>query len=110
MGEDWYGSIPARKQDIFISIDYYSKYPEIALLTNTASDTVITHVKFMVPRHGILEQVISDNGPQFSSECFQLFAREYGFSNTTPSPRYSQSNGMAENGVGIVKKIFSLRP
>ena len=47
---------------------------------------------------------ISDNGPQFSSECFHLFAREYGFSHTTSSPGYTQSNGMAEKGVGIEKK------
>jgi len=90
-----------------LAIDYYSKYPEIALLTNTASDTVISHVKFMVPRHGIPEQVISDNGPQFSSECFCLFAREYGFSHTTSSPRYPQSNGMAEKGVRIVKNLLT---
>ena len=53
----------------------------------------------MFARHGIPEQVISDNGPQFSSECFCLFAREYDFSHTTSSPRYPQSNDMAQKGV-----------
>jgi len=51
-----------------LAIDYYSKYPEIALLTHTTSYTLITNAKYMFVRNGIPEQVIGDNGPQFSSE------------------------------------------
>ncbi|KAK2147599.1 hypothetical protein LSH36_545g02000 [Paralvinella palmiformis] len=44
---------------------------------------------------------------KLGSECFCLFAREYGFSHTTSSPGYPQSNGMAEKGVGIVKNLLT---
>ena len=42
------------------------------------ADEVILHTKSVFARHGIPEEVISDNGPQFSSKLFQLFSHEYG--------------------------------
>ena len=43
--------------------------------------------------------MVSDNGPQYSSECFQKFAASYGFTHTTSSPMHPQSNGEAERAV-----------
>ena len=51
--------------------------------------------------------LISDNGPQFASEEFASFARAWGFDHITPSPRYPQSNGKAENAEKTVKRLFS---
>ena len=56
-------------------------------------------LKLMFARFGIPEQVISNNGPQFSFQEFLDFARQYYFQRTTPSPRYPLSNGMAEKYV-----------
>ena len=55
-------------------VDYYSNYFEIAQLANTKNSTVIQHIKSIFARHGIPEVVISDNGPQYSSEEFQRFS------------------------------------
>lgn len=49
---------------------------------------------------------MSDNGPQYSSQEFAIFAKEYDFIHATSSPRYPQSNGLAEKSVQIVKRIF----
>lgn len=46
---------------------------------------------------------MSDNGPQYSSQEFAIFAKEYEFIHATSSPRYPQSNGLAEKSVQIVK-------
>ena len=56
-------------------------------------------LKPMFARFGIPEQVISDNGPQFSSLEVLDFLRHYNFQHTTSSPLYPQSNGMAEKTV-----------
>ena len=55
-------------------VDYYSNYFEIAQLASTKSSTVIQHIKSIFARHGIPEIVISDNGPQYSSEEFHQFS------------------------------------
>ena len=44
-------------------MDYYSKFPEIAHLNNTASSVVKQKLKEIFCKHGIPQTVISDNRP-----------------------------------------------
>ena len=44
-------------------------------------------------RHGIPDKIVSDNGPQFSSQEFKKFKDLYEFDHVTSSPTYPQSNG-----------------
>ena len=65
-----------------------------------------THLQSMFARHGIPEQLISDNGPQFSSTSFAKFAEDYGFTHILPSSRYPQANGEVERAVQTVKNLL----
>ncbi|KMQ89584.1 retrovirus-related pol polyprotein from transposon opus [Lasius niger] len=90
-----------------IVTDYYSRYPEIALLKDLREDTIIKHLKSIFARHGIPETVVSDNGTQFGSIAtaeFTKFANEWGFQHVTSSLHFPQSNGLAEIGVQIIKR------
>ena len=92
------------KQHMYLMIiDYYSRYIEIAHLSGTTADEVIRHTKSIFVRHGIPEQVISDNGPQFASEAYRKFARDFHFEHVTSSPYFPQSNGEAERGGEICR-------
>ena len=47
-----------------------------------------------------------DNGPCYASEAFTKIMQEYNVKHITSSPHYSQSNGLAEKFVQIVKNVF----
>jgi hypothetical protein len=88
-------------------VDYYSQYIEITTLTSTTSRAVINAVKSIFSRHGTPVQVVSDNGPQFSSHEFREFGKQWDFKHTTSSPHFPASNGQAENAVKIMKSMIS---
>ena len=75
-------------------------------LRDTTSKGVIDAIKAIFSRHGIPETLVSDNGPQYSSELFVKFAAEYNFVHVTSSPHYPRSNGHAERSVQTVKNIL----
>ena len=76
-------------------------------LATTTSTKVIGALKSVFARHGIPEEVVSDNGPQFASNEMKEFAQHYGFHHCTSSPYYPQGNGHAERAVKTVKNLLS---
>ena len=87
-------------------IDYYSRFIEVSRLSNESPNEVIRHTKSIFARHGIPVEVISDNGPQFTSEDFRQFSKQYCFSHKTSSPYHPQGNGEAERAVQTVKLLL----
>ena len=87
-------------------MDYFSRYLEIAHLSNIRSEQVIGKLKNIFARWGVPEVLVSDNGTQFTSQNFQLFAKEYNFVQSFSSPHYPQANGEAESAVKIAKHIL----
>ena len=89
-----------------LAVDYYSRYIEVAHLSQATANEVVNHTKSIFARHGIPETVISDNGPQYTSEHYSEFAKSYQFQHITSSPYYPQSNGEAERAVGTIKSLL----
>lgn len=94
------------QQNYLLLADYYSRVPFYRKTGMTAT-AVIQHMKSIFSEHGVPDEVMSDNGPQFDSQEFQSFARSYSFKHITSSPRYPQSNGFIERMVQTVKKCLT---
>ena len=58
----------------------------------------------MFASHGLPEEVVSDNGPQFTSSEFSAFMEQNGIHHNRVPPCHPASNGAAERSVQIVKK------
>lgn len=87
--------------------DAYSNYLEVEELPNDAtSGTMVQHMSSIFARHGLPLEVCTNNGPQFAASEFRKFARDYDFAHTTLSPQFPKSNGLAEKGVQIAKRIL----
>ncbi|XP_067932760.1 uncharacterized protein [Watersipora subatra] len=55
-------------------VDFYSRRIEVQQLSSLGTRTGIDPMKSIFSIHGIPDQVLSDNGPQFASKEFQEFA------------------------------------
>ena len=62
------------KSTYLLVVDYYSRWIEVARLTNLTANEVIKHTQSIFARHGIPEIVVSDNGPQYSADVYATFA------------------------------------
>ena len=63
------------RRTLLVVTDYFSNYIEVARLSATSTQTVVRELKTMFARFGISEILVTDNGPRFSSNEFQVFAR-----------------------------------
>ena len=79
-----------KRKMYLIGIDYYSCFLELIPLSTTTAHAVIEAVKAIMARHGVVEKLISDNGPQFSCAEFAKFSKEWGFEHITSSPHFPQ--------------------
>lgn len=93
--------------EFMVTVDYYSSFFEVDRLTSKTAEQVVKKLKAHLARHGIPDQLLSDNGQPFSSAKFQEFADSYGFEHVTSSPAYPQSNGKAENAVKTAKNLLA---
>ena len=74
------------------------------------SETVIQHFKSIFAKFGIPQIVVSDNGPEFASDVFNQFSRDWGFDHQPSSPEYPLLNGMVERIQTVkqtLKKAFA---
>ena len=64
-------------------------------------------MKVVFARYGIPDILVTDNGPEFASAEFSVFAKTWMFQHTTSSLYHPQWNGKAENAVKTVKRLFT---
>ncbi|KAI8487979.1 hypothetical protein Bbelb_344270 [Branchiostoma belcheri] len=88
-------------------VDYYSKFRIVKTLKSLKASTVTQAFKGIFAEQGIPDEVICDNGTQFTSQEFRQAAEEYGFRITTSSPYYPKGHGFIERQVQTVKKTLT---
>ena len=66
------------KQYLLIVIDTYSKWIEVFPVNSTTSSKTIDILRILFSQQGLPEELVSDNGPQFSSEEFKTFLQNNG--------------------------------
>ncbi|KAK3745481.1 hypothetical protein QZH41_007545 [Actinostola sp. cb2023] len=93
-------------KDYLITVDYFSNFWEVDRLHSTTASNVILKLKNHFARYGCPDRVISDNGPQFTSDAFASFSKAWDFEHRTSSPGNSKANGKAESAVKTAKRLL----
>lgn len=91
---------------LLVIVDYYSRYYEVESLKHTTSEEVISKLSTIFARWGIPNRMISDNGPQFTSQEFENFCESKGIDLRHSTPYWPRMNGEVERQNGSLKKIL----
>lgn len=89
-----------------IVVDSHSKWLEVELMHSITSEATIEKLRDIFARYGIPQQLVSDNGPQFTAQEFSEFAKANGIKHTLVAPYHPRSNGQAERFVQTFKQFF----
>lgn len=87
-----------------VIVDSFSKWPEIYIMQNISSATVVEKLTDFFSRFGNPSEIVSDNGTQFTSPLFESFCQERGIKHLTCPTYHLQSNGQAERFVDTLKR------
>ena len=82
---------PFQGKMFLLVFDAHSKWPEVVNMTTTSAQCTIEELRRMFASYGIPEQLVSDNGPQFVSGCFEEFMKHI-----KCTPYHPSSNGTVE--------------
>ncbi len=95
---------PVRGKMLLILVDATSKWPEVVPLSTATTETTIRALRSIFAGRGIPLQLVSDNGPQFTSKEFAKFMLSNGIIHRMGAPYHPETNGLAERLVQTVKK------
>ena len=87
-------------------VDYYSRWYDIKELSDDTSHSVIKAFREVFATRSIPDFIMSNNGPQYSTEAFRQFATAYHFTHVTNSPKFPQANGEVERAIRTAKSML----
>ncbi|KAI3758461.1 hypothetical protein L6452_06024 [Arctium lappa] len=100
-GMDIVGKLPpAPGQKVFLLVltDYFSKLVEAAAFSQVRDKEIVSFIQTnIICRFGVPSEITCDNGTQFISDRTRRFCEERNIKLVTSTPRYPQSNGLAES-------------
>ena len=95
---------PFQGSMFLVAVDAYSKWPEVRAMTSTTVTATLNVLRQWFCAHGIPEQLVTDNGPQFTADAFKHFTEMNGIRHTRCAPYHPASNGLAERFVQSFKQ------
>jgi len=111
VGLEIIGPLPKTKSKnkyIIVLVDYFTKWVEAEPLTTIESNDVIKFLTRVFSHHGIPEVLITDNGPQFTSDTTKGFLDLYGVYVHYTSTHHPESNGPVEKRNREIGKYLRL--
>ena len=91
---------------ILTLVDYATRYPEAVPLKKITTEAVAEVLLNIYSRVGIPEEVLTDQGTQFMSECMQEVSRLLSIICLTSMPYHPICNGLVERWNGTLKSML----
>lgn len=93
---------------ILTLVDFATRYPEAVPLKNIDTETVAEALVDIFSRLGVPEEILSDLGTQFVSECMKEVIRLLSIKQLTTTPYHPMCNGLTEkfNGASLHQPVI----
>ena len=91
---------------ILTMVDYATRYPEAVPLKDVTTETVAEALVNMFSRLGVPEEVLSDQGAQFTSSMMKEVSRLLSIQQLVTSPYHPMANGLCEKFNGTLKQML----
>ena len=80
-------------------MDAKSKWIEALPLSSITAEATVQALRFVFSTHGLPEEIVCDNGPQFIAQDFMNFLKYNHIKHFSSAPYHPASNGEAERAV-----------
>ena len=110
-GLDSFGPLTPSKKGhryVVLLIDLHSKYMEAKPLRNVKAPAIADWIaNEVIMRHGLIENILTDNGKNFCSKLMEGVFKVTGSNHLKTTPYHPQSNGEVEKAVHTVKTMIT---
>ena len=83
-------------ESLLVLVDSCSRWPEVFILKSTTAAVIINRMKSCFAVHGLPEEIVTDNGPQFVAEEFDSYLRDHSITHRRVTPYWPQANSEVE--------------
>ncbi len=97
---------PFLNKMFLVVVDAHSKWPEVIQMSSTTSQNTTEALQALFARYGLPEQIVSDNGAQFTSQEFSDFVQANGIKHIRSAPYHPSTNDQAERFVQTFKRAM----
>ena len=95
---------PVEGSMFLIAVDAHSKWPEIHEMSSTTVAKTMEVLRNISASYSLPEQIVTDNGPQFTATEFADFMKANGIRHIRSAPYHPASNSLAERQVQSFKQ------
>ncbi|CAA7047599.1 unnamed protein product, partial [Microthlaspi erraticum] len=101
---------PAQKVFLLVMTDYFSKWVEAEAFSQVTDKEVRGFIwRNIICKFGVPQEIVTDNGPQFTSNNFKNYCITWGIKLSFATPRHPQSNGQAESSNKTIIQMLKKR-
>jgi hypothetical protein len=83
---------PQHQRYLIVAVDYYSKWPEVGMCGSPTTAAVTDFFTGLFERFGLVEEITTDNGVQFTSTEFAHFLQAHGIRHTQSAMYNPEAN------------------
>ena len=94
---------------ILMMVDSLTKWTIATTLKEQTADEICCSIlKRLICTFGVPNEIVTDNGRQFTSKEFRMFSTTTGFSHHLTSPYHHQSNGQVERPNRTIEEMLAM--